>query len=311
MMTPMNIVITDKIDIDAQATEKIRQLPATVFEDTPKSDEEIIERVKDAEIITANYIDITPKIIDACTKLKYIIVPAVGYEWVDYKYAASKGVRVINSPTHNSLAVAEHAFALLFAVIRNIYPAQSSLQAGTWQSRNFRGIELHGKKLGLVGYGNIGKNIESMAKGLGMDCSYVNSKSTSEDLDTLLSSSDVVILCVPLNDATRGLIDARRLALLKPTAYLVNVARGAIVDQDALLGALRESKIAGAALDVFVDEPLAGVPSEQIVELAKLPNVVATPHIGYNTEETTFRLGEEIYSSIVACVNEQPVNIVN
>jgi D-3-phosphoglycerate dehydrogenase len=258
-----------------------------------------------------SYIDITPGIIDACPKLKYIIVPAVGYEWVDYKYAASKGIKVINSSTHNSLAVAEHAIALLFAVIRNLYPAQASLQAGKWQSRDFRGIELHGKKVGLIGYGNIGKNIEAMAKGLGMNCSYVNSKSSSDDVDTLLSNSDVVIVCASLNDATRGLLDARRLGLLKQTTYLVNVARGAILDQEALMQALRNNKIAGAALDVFADEPLVGEPNENIVELSKLPNVVATPHIGYNTNETTFRLGEEIYTNIVACLNDEPQNIIN
>ena len=307
----MKIVITDKIDIDNAATKKLKDLPATVFEDTPKTDEEIISRVKDAEIITANYIDITPSIIDACPKLKYIIVPAVGYEWVDYKYAATKGIKVINSPTHNSLAVAEHAIALLFASVRNLFPAQTSLQAGKWKSRDFRGIELHGKKLGLVGYGNIGKNIEAMAQGLGMKCSYVKSKSTSDELDSLLGESDVVVLCASLNDATRGLIDSRRLGLLKPTAYLVNVARGAIVDQEALMQALRGHKIAGAALDVFADEPLVGEPNDQIVQMSKLPNVIATPHIGYNTQETTVRLGEEIYANIVACMDGRPQNLVN
>jgi phosphoglycerate dehydrogenase-like enzyme len=307
----MKVVIPDKIDIDPSATEKLKQLPATVFEDTPKTDEEVIERIKDADIITANYIDITPKIIDACPRLKYIVVPAVGYEWVDYKYAASKGVKVINSPTYNSLAVAEHAIALLFAAVRNLYSAQTSLQTGKWQSRDFRGIELHGKKLGLVGHGNIGKNIEGMAKGLGMECSYADSKTTPDGLDDLLRNSDVVVLCAPLNDATRGLINARRIGLLKPTAYLVNIARGAIVDQDALLHALQDHKIAGAALDVFADEPLVGEPTESIVELSKLHNVIATPHIGYNTQETTFRLGEEIYANIFACLNNQPQNVIN
>jgi len=307
----MKIVVTDKIDINTDATEKLKQLPATVFEDVPKTEEEIIARAKDAEIITANYIDITPKIIDACPKLKYIIVPAVGYEWVDYKYAASKGIKVINSPTHNSPAVAEHAIALMFAAVRHLYPAQASLQAGKWQNRDFRGIELHGKKLGLIGYGRIGKNIEGMAAGLGMDCSYVNSKSTPGDVDALLCNSDVVAVCVALNDATRGLLDARRLGLLKPTAYLVNVARGAIIDQAALLQLLRDNKIAGAGLDVFADEPLVGEPDEAIVELAKLPNVAATSHIAYNTQETTLRLGEEIYANVVACLNGQLQNVVN
>jgi phosphoglycerate dehydrogenase-like enzyme len=307
----MKVVITDKIDIDEAASEKIRQLSATIFEDTPKTEDEIIDRVKGAEVITANYIDITPKIIDACPELKYIIVPAVGYEWVDYEYAASKGIKVINSPTHNSLAVAEHAIALLFSMVRNVNQAQLSLRDGRWQSRDFKGIELHGRKLGLIGHGNIGKSIERMALGLGMDCSYVNSGSSSDDIDELVSTSDVIIVCASLNDTTRGLLNAQRLELLKPTAYLVNVARGAIIDQVALTRVLRNNKIAGAALDVFTDEPLVGEPNESIVELSGLPNVVATPHIGYNTNETTFRLGEEVYANIVACLNGEPQNVIN
>lgn len=307
----MKIVITDKIDMDEQATEKIRQLPAQVFEDIPANEQDIIQRIKDAEIATANYIDITPAIIDACKDLKYIIVPAVGYEWVDYAYAAAKGIKVINCPTHNSLAVAEHAIALLFATARKIGEAQNSLRRGEWQSRGFRGVELHGRKLGLVGYGNIGKHIEPIAKGLGMDIAYVNSKSSSEELDNLLTDSDAVILCLPLNNATKGLLDARRLSLLKPTAILVNVARGGIVDQDALAAALKAGKIAGAGLDVFVDEPLSGKPTPQMITLSQLPNVVATPHIAYNTEETVYRLGEEVYTNIVACINNQPVNVIN
>ncbi len=127
----------------------------------------------------------------------------------------------------------------------------------------------------------------------------------------MLSKSEVIVVCASLNDATRGLLDARRLGLLKPTANLVNVARGAIIDQAALLQVLRDNKIAGAALDVFVDEPLIGEPNESVVELSKLPNVVATPHIGYNTNEATVRLGEEMYANIVACLKDQPQNVVN
>jgi len=307
----MNIVITDKIDINDEATEKLRNLPVTLFEDVPKTEEEIIDRVKDAEILTANYIDITPKIIDACTNLKYIIVPAVGYEWVDYKYAESKGIKVINSPTHNSLAVAEHAIALLFASTRHITSAQESLKSGLWKSRDFMGIELKGKKLGLIGYGNIGKNIEMIAKGIGMDCSYINSKSSAEELDEILSNSDVVIVCVSLNESTRGMLNKRRLNLLKPSAFIINVSRGAVIDQTALIDILKSGKIAGAGLDVFENEPLVGIPDEQITTIANLPNVIATPHIAYNTNETMDRLGEEIYSNIVACINGQPVNVIN
>src|SRR5678816_410608 len=128
----MKIVITDRIELPAAVKESIKQLPAELHEDTPSDEAAIIDRIKDAEIITANYIDITPSTIDAASNLKFIVVPAVGYEWVDHKYASSKGIKVLNCPTHNSLAVAEHAIALLFAVARNIVEADVALRDGHW-----------------------------------------------------------------------------------------------------------------------------------------------------------------------------------
>lgn len=307
----MKIVITDRIELPSTATEKIKQLQAVLHEDTPGDEATIIERIKDAEIITANYIDITPAMIDAAPQLKYIIVPAVGYEWVDYKYAASKGIKVLNCPTHNSLAVAEHALALLFAASRNIVEADLALRNGDWQQEKYKGFELSGKRLGLVGHGNIGKNIARMAEGLGMSVAHTNSKSTGDELDRLLSESDVVVLCLPLNENTKNLISAERLKLMKQTAVLINVARGAVVDQVALYGALKSGRIAGAGLDVFAGEPLKGVPSDEIVNLSKLSNVVATPHIGYNTEETATRLGDELLANIQSCIDGSPVNVIN
>jgi phosphoglycerate dehydrogenase-like enzyme len=299
----MKIVITDRIELSSVATEKIKQLPAVLHDDTPADEATIIERIKDAEIITANYIDITPSMIDAAPQLKYIIVPAVGYEWVDYKYASKKGIKVLNCPTHNSLAVAEHALALLFATVRSIVESDVALRNGDWQQEKYRGFELSGKRLGLVGYGNIGKNVARMAEGLGMTVVHTNSKSTDDELDKLLAESDVVVLCLPLNENTKNLISAERLSLMKQTAVLVNVARGAILDQAALYDALKDGRIAGAGLDVFTGEPLKGAPSDEIISLSKLPNVVATPHIAYNTEETALRLGDELLANIQACLN--------
>jgi phosphoglycerate dehydrogenase-like enzyme len=307
----MQIVITDKIVLSEDATSKIKNLPATVYDDTPTEASEIIRRIKDAEIITANYIDITAPIIDAAPNLKYIIVPSVGYEWVDYKYAASKGIKVLNCPTHNSLAVAEHAIALLFATARKITESNRALRSGTWQQDPYEGFELNGKSLGLVGYGNIGKNVERMAQGLGMQVSHTNSHSTSEELDSLMSDSDVVVLCLPLNEDTKGIIDARRLGLMRSSAVLVNVARGAIVNQTALRAALESGQIRGAGLDVFAGEPLTGTPSAEIVALSQLPNVVATPHIGYNTKETAVRLGIELLADIQSCIGKAPIHAVN
>ncbi len=307
----MQIVIPDQIEVSEDAIEKLRQLPATIYSDTPVDESEIINRVKDAELITANYIDITSAIIDAASNLKYIIVPAVGYEWIDYKYAASKGIKVLNCPAHNSLAVAEHAMALLFAVARKIVEADTALRAGQWHQDIYKGFELGGKKLGLVGYGNVGKNIERMAEGLGMQVSHTNSRSTTKELESLLSESDIIILCLPLTESTRNLIDAQRLSLMKPSAVLINVARGAIVDQSALYVTLESRQIAGAGLDVFTGEPLKGMPSGEIIKLSQLSNVVATPHIAYNTAEMAVRLGVELLADIQSCIDGTPINVVN
>lgn len=144
-----------------------------------------------------------------------------------------------------------------------------------------------------------------------MSVSYANSKTSSIELDQLISENDFVCINVPLTDQTKHLIDERRLRLMKKTAFLINVARGAIIDQQALITILRERCIAGAALDVFENEPLIGKSTQEITTLANLPNVIATPHIAYNTQETSVRLGEELFANIKACIAGRPQNVVN
>jgi phosphoglycerate dehydrogenase-like enzyme len=305
----MKIVLPDKINISDDYKDKIRELGAEVFDDLP-DEAELKKRIIDAEIITASYVDITPAVIDAAPKLKYIVVPAVGYEWVDTEYAASKGITTLNCPTYNSQAVAEHAMTLLMAANRNLITGIDELRAGKWSSQTLVGYELGDKKLGLIGYGNVGTRVEKIATALGMSVSYVNSKSTPDEVDALVSSSDFLIICAPLTNSTKNLIDERRLNLLKKTAILVNVGRGAVTDQNVLIELLKNKKIRGAGLDVFDGEPLTGIPSDTIVELAKLPNVVATPHIAYNTEEINDKQGAEILVNLQSCIAGEPVNVV-
>lgn len=307
----MKIVFPDRIDLDQTSRQKFETMGVHMYDDTPSDEAVIIERIKDAEIITANFIDITSKAIDAAPNLKYIISPAVGYEWVDYKYAASKGIKVLNCPTQNAEAVAEHALTLMLTVAHRITEANRDLQQGNWSQQQFVGVELSHKKLGLIGYGKIGKLIEQKVAGLDMQVSYVNSSSSAEEIDDLLQDSDVVCLCLSLNETSKGMIDERRLKLLKKDAILVNVARAAIVDQAALVELLKAGAIRGAGLDVFLDEPFTGGAPDSIVEIAELPNVVATPHMAYNTEETIQRLGQELLANIESCVNASPMNVVN
>jgi D-3-phosphoglycerate dehydrogenase len=307
----MKIVFPDRIDLDATSRQKFESMGVQMYDDTPSDGDVIIDRIKDAEIITANFIDITGKAIDAAPNLKYVISPAVGHDWIDAKYAASKGIKVLNCPTQNAEAVAEHALALMLAVAHRIVEADADLGQGNWNQQEFLGVELSHKKLGLVGYGKVGKLIEQKVSGLDMQVSYVNSNSTSDEVDNLLRESDVVCLCLSLNETSRNMIDERRLRLLKKSAILVNVARGALVDQVALLDLLKSKAIRGAGLDVFRDEQFTNVAPEAIVEIAKLPNVVATPHMAYNTEETMQRLGQELLENIESCLNGNLVNVVS
>lgn len=307
----MNIVFPDHIDFDETAKAKIKELGITTYNDTPSEEAVIIERIKDAEIITFSWITISRVAIDASPKLKYIISAAVGYNGVDATYAASKGIKVLNCPTQNAEAVAEHALALMFAVSRRIVESNMDLRNGTWNRANLVGSELGGKKLGLVGYGRVGKFIEQKTSGLRMDVHHVNSTSSGEEFDNLLATSDIICLCLTLNDKTKQIIDRRRLGLLRPHAILINVARGGVVDQAALLEILKNGAIRGAGLDVFDNEPTSGDVPADILEIAKLPNVVATPHIAYNTEQTTTRLGEELLKNVESCLNGEPINVVN
>ncbi|HSW74784.1 MAG TPA: NAD(P)-dependent oxidoreductase [Candidatus Saccharimonadales bacterium] len=305
----MKIVLPDKISISDKYKNKIRELGAEIFDDLP-DETELIKRIREAEIITASYVNITSSVMDAAPNLKYVIVPTVGYELVDTKYAATKGITTLNCPTFSSQAVAEYAITLLMAANRNLITGIDKLRSGEWNPQALTGHELGGKNLGLVGYGNIGIRIDKMASTLGMQVDHVNSKSTSDEIDTLVANSDFLIICAPLNDETRNLIDERRLKLLKPTAILVNVGRGAVVDQNTLIDLLKNQKIRGAGLDVFDGEPSTGKPSETIVEISKLPNVVATPHIAYNAEEINDRRDLEILANIQSCIAGEPINVV-
>jgi phosphoglycerate dehydrogenase-like enzyme len=186
-----------------------------------------------------------------------------------------------------------------------------SLQNGAWQPWLFQGTEVQGKTLGLIGYGGTGRAVEKLAIALGMTVIHARSKTPPDQLDQLISTADIISLHLPLTPQSKYLMDERRIGLMKPTAYLINTARGAIVDPHALLAALKENRIAGAALDVFENEPIGSEPDAAILELARLENAIATPHIAYNTLETMIRLGDELMNNIQACLQGHPINVVN
>jgi phosphoglycerate dehydrogenase-like enzyme len=308
----MKIVLPDHIDLLETDRATLQRLgEVTIYDDIVDDEAVLIDRIQGAELITAAWMHLSDRAIRSSPHLRYIVLPAVGYDTVDLEAATAVGITVCNCPTHNASAVAEYTIALIFAVTRRLLEANAFLKSGNWNSERFKGIELKGKKLGLIGYGGIGKQVAARATALGMEVNHATSRTPAEDLDQLIAHSDILSLHLPLNPHTQHLIDARRLSLMQPSAYLINTARGAIVDQPALLSALKQKRIAGAALDVFEHEPIAGTSSPEIMEFVRLDNVVATPHIAYNTHEMMVKLGKELIETIAACLQGKPINVVN
>ncbi|MEO9320067.1 MAG: hydroxyacid dehydrogenase [Nitrososphaera sp.] len=262
---------------------------------------EMVGAVKDFDVIVVrSRTKVTKEVIEAAGRAKIIARVGVGLDNVDVKAAESRKIRVINAPEAASTAVAELAIGLMLSLARSIPRADSELKKGNWIKKDLMGTELKGKYLGIVGVGNIGRNLGRIAKALrmnlvGYDPYPINAEFVREtgmvvtDLNTLLESSDFVSCHVPATQETIKMFNAERLAKMKPTAFLVNTSRGEIIDEKALHDALKAGRLAGAALDVFEVEP----PTNRM--LIELPNVICTPHIGAQTKE-----GQELASTVIA-----------
>jgi D-3-phosphoglycerate dehydrogenase len=262
---------------------------------------ELVASAKDYEvIIVRSRTKVTEEVIDAASRAKIIARVGVGLDNVDVKSAEAKKIRVINAPEAASTAVAELAIGLMISLARSIPRADSETKKGNWIKKDLTGIQLSGKYLGIVGVGNIGRNLGRMAKSLrmnliGYDIYPINRDYINEtamivtDLSTLLESADFITCHVPATPETKHMFNAERFAKMKPTAFLINTSRGEIIDESALYEAVKAGKIAGAALDVFEAEP----PTNKL--LLGLPNVICTPHIGAQTKEA-----QELASTVIA-----------
>lgn len=265
------------------------------------SHEQLSEEVCKYEVlIVRSRTKVTKDIIDKGKKLRIIARPGTGLDNIDTEYATSRGIMVINSPEAMVEAVSEHTILLMLSLSRNILLAANSTASGLWQKDSLVGIELMGKKLGIVGFGRIGRRVSQLANSFGMKVSYYDIVDNIKDeevgarkveLDQIMSESDFVSLHVPLTKDTYHLINHDRIRKMKSSSYLINTSRGSIVDEAALIEALNSGAIAGAALDVFEKEP----PS---IELRNAKNVILTPHIAGQTVEAQQRaaslIGEKI-----------------
>ncbi len=282
----------------------------TAYSEELKTKQELIERIKDAEVATAYSIKFDEEVLSQCPKLKYLAIPAVGAEsYVDMNIARSRGITVMNCPGYNSLAVAEMAIGLALDVLRGISSRNRLMSEGNWEHNPTNGRLLSGKRVALIGYGNIGKTIQRLLNEWCPAFVVINSSSSAEDIDSALGVSDIVFICCSLNDNTRGMISKNRLPMMKKSAVLINVARGAIVDGDSLYENLLNGNLAGAALDVFSDEPQRGdAMPESVMRFTRLNNVVCTSHIAGSSLETRDILGQMIYDNIESCILGKPIN---
>lgn len=287
-----------------------------------KTEKEAIERMRAAGLVVDVRDNITPEelptvlpaydgmvvrsrtkvrqpLIDVCPNLKVIVRGGVGLDTIDAEYARSKGITVMNTPKASSASVAELAVGYMFALARSTYQATSSIKAEKWEKKLFEGDEIGGKTLGLVGIGNIGKEVAHRANALGMTVvaydPYVKEAEGVKlvTLDELLAAADYISLHLPKTKESAGMIGKDQLAKMKKGVRIVNCARGGIIDEAALYEALTSGQVAGAALDVHAEEP----PTDW--KLMKLPNVIGSPHIGAATHEAQGRVGAEVADKLI------------
>ncbi|MCS6710869.1 phosphoglycerate dehydrogenase [Brachybacterium sp. EF45031] len=260
------------------------------------------------------------EVFDAAPRLKVVARAGVGLDNVDVPAATAAGVMVINAPTSNIISAAELAIALILASLRNIGRADASMKAGKWERSALSGVELHGKTVGIVGFGRIGQLVAERLRPFGVHLlaydPYVNHARAAElgarvvDLPELMAQSDIVTVHMPKTPETTGLISAEQFAQAKPGLHVINAARGGLIDETALYEALTTGRIAGAALDVYTSEPPSA--SETASKLLSLPNVTLTPHLGASTAEAQEKAGIAVAQSVrLALAGELVPDAVN
>lgn len=305
-------------DIDVSCFEKFGEVtyyPNTVAENT-------VERVKDADIVIANKAPLNEATLKDAPNVKLICLFATGFDNVDIAYCKSRGIKVANVVNYCTPAVAQHTLLLALMLTEKIAFYDQYVKSGTYSAQdrfsNFDRAfnDLEGKTWGIVGMGNIGRRVAGLAQAFGCKVIFYSASGNSTcteyervDFDTLLRVSDILSLHCPLSDRTRGLIDKTALEKMKETAILINVARGPVVDTQALYDALIRDQIAAAGLDVLEKEPMTkDNPLAKIQDSTKL---VITPHMSWASVESRTRLVEEVYKNIEAFLNGENRNVVN
>jgi len=304
----MKVLIADSISQDgidilknhAQADVKVGLKP-----------EEIISIIGDYDaLVVRSQTQVTADVIRAGEKLQVIARAGVGIDNIDLEEATRRGIVVVNAPTGNTISAAEHTISLMLSLARNVPQANASLKSGKWQRKDFMGTEIRNKTLGIVGLGNVGSEVARRARGLEMRLiAYDPFISTDQahnlhvelvPLEQLLKESDFITLHLPMTPSTKGIIGAKELSSVKPTVRIINCARGGLIDEEVLAKAIKEKKVAGAAVDVFSKEPTTES------ALFEFDNVIVTPHLGASTTEAQAMVARDAAEQIIAILNGQP-----
>jgi len=293
----MKILICD--EINKEATEELKKLG-----DVEIGREKLNKNILEYDcIIVRSATKITRDIIERSKNLKIIARAGVGLDNIDVAAAKEKNIKVINAPDSLTVSVSELVFGSLLCLMRKICDANNSMKEGRWEKKKFEGIEIYKKNFGIIGFGRIGKRVASIANAFNANVFaydplitdekiYKNLNVKKSELDEILSECDIISLHVPLTNETKDMINEKNIRLMKKNAIIINTSRGGIINEKALIDALKNKRIAGACIDVFENEPNINP------EFRNLDNVVLTPHLGSATEEAQKRAGMDIVNQI-------------
>lgn len=295
----LKVLITDKID--KSIIDQVKN-PKISFDYQPEiTPQNLIKIIPDYQgLVVRSRTKVTQEVIDKGHNLKVIGRVGSGLDNIDVVEAKKRRIAIVNSPGSNSEAVAELTLALILTLFRKLSSANSSMIDGLWLKKDLKGEELEGKKVGIIGYGNIGKKVAKLLTAFGTKVDHFSRTDKTNSLKYIFKNSDIITLHLPLTNETKNFVNNKLLSLMKTGGFLVNTSRGGVVEEKALLKALQEKKIAGAALDVFWQEPLPPTSPWR-----KLSNVILTPHIGASTREALRKGTKTVIDDIVKILGKR------
>ncbi len=305
------IIVTDAVDKKCVGILEDGGFEVTYKPGMPK--EEIVKVIKDYNgLVVRSDTQVTPDLIELMDNMEVIGRAGAGVDNINLEAATRKGIIVMNTPGGNTISTAEHTMALILSMCRNVPQANQSLRAGKWDRKKYKGTELHGKILGIVGLGKIGREVAIRSKAFGMKVIGYDPVLSEEvaakmgfdlvDIETVLAQSDIITVHVPLTDETKNLLNEETIAKCKDGVKLINCARGGIINEEALVKALDSGKVSGAAIDVYISEP-----PQYEGPLIQHPKLVSTPHLGASTEEAQEKVAVQIAEQIVDLFNGKEV----